>query len=247
MSTVPDKPHVHIKEDGLRNVDVYQNFQTLEEITEYIEDCQLIGVGTNAVVFLLPPEPESLESENLFRFEIRNPMGYEWTKKILESLIQEYPSYYRSLSVLLEKLETLVKPHKQSHVNDDARKHTKAQVAAHNAAFRRDPSTTMPINSVYTFQNKIFGTRIRYLNGTSLGEGFPGAELTQYAHTILDEPNPKNVITGITNSQFPDQLIDLTKFIPSDQEISEESGDLLAQENDQPYTTRLFRLRKTRK
>jgi hypothetical protein len=219
-------PHVIEKVDGLRNVDVFLDFSNEDEVNAYFEKCELIGVGSNAIVFLLPPPEKCTASEALLRFEIQNPLGTDWTELLLKKLICEYPSFFEKLQALLLKLEERVRERPMKRQIEESRKSIKRQIAGHNSAFRRDPLITMPINSYFAYQGKWFGIRVKYLNGVSLAEAFPDAELTEYSFEILKDKNPSNVVVGIQNSQVREALIDIWDFTPSNQGISQ-SGDKL--------------------
>ncbi len=224
-------PHVLSKDDGLRNVDVFHNFDSERELNLYLDKCQLIGVGTNALVFLLPAPVECKESEALIRFEIQNCIGYDWTKQFVYQLTCNYPSFYSKLDNLSNKLETWVRPKSMKSQTSASRHRIKEQIAGHNSAFRRNPMLTMPVNSYYSFQDKWFGLRIKYLNGVSLGDAFPKAELENFVSTLLNDPNPNNVLVGITNSQVSEALIDISRFFPSDQSVGVEQPPRLYQLN----------------
>jgi hypothetical protein len=215
-------PHVITKQEALVNVDVFRDFKTEKELSDFIDTCQLIGVGTNAIVFLTPAQERCDVSEILFRMEIQNPVGYDWTKALLEKLICDYPSYIHKLQNLLEKLEVRVKPRSMKTQIKNSKDSIKKQIAGHNAAYRRDPMLTMPINSYYTFQDHWLGIRIRYFDGVPLGEAFPDAQLSDYALALLKDTNPRNVLVGISNSQVVEALIDIWDFTPSNEDLGHE-------------------------
>jgi hypothetical protein len=211
-------------------VDVFHDFKSEEELDTYLDQCELIGVGTNAVVFLLPSPEKCDVSEILFRIEIENPVGYEWTNKLINKLLCEYPSFASKLMRLLKKIDERVKPRSTQKLAKECRQSMKRQIAGHNAAFRRNPLLTMPINSYYTFQEKWLGIRVKYFNGVPLAEAFPQAVLSDYAYAILKDPNPNNVVVGITNSTVREALIDIWDFTASDSELGVENSRHLYKE-----------------
>lgn len=212
------KPHIETKEEGLRNVDLFHDFSSVEELNEYLDKCELIGVGSNALVFLVPNK-ECAESETLLRFEILNPVGTEWTLSLLDDLLCKYPSFFQELSFLKEKVNSWVSQKSVKKQIKESRLRIKNEVSGHNSAFRRNHNLTMPINSYYMFQGNWFGVRIKYLNGVSLGRAFPQSEISDYASNLLREPNTNNVLIGISNSTVSELLIDICEFIPSSEEI----------------------------
>ncbi len=221
MQNPNETPHIKSKAEGIRNVDVFMDFPDISTLNSYLDQCTLIGVGENAVIFLLPPPINCLTGDAIFRIELRNPVGYEWTKDLIESLILKYPKYSKKLNKLLLKIEWFVKPRKLSSLTNICKDRMRAQIAGHNSAFRRDPTITIPINSYFTFQNRWLGVRMRYLDGKPLSEAIPHATLSALYRFILRDENPDNVLVQIRNSAIETMLIDIEDFTASDTPINE--------------------------
>lgn len=212
-----EREHILTVKDGLRYVDVFHDFTSHEELATYLDQCQLIGVGCDALAFVVTEADGSL-SESLIRIDIFNSAGYSWTKALLVRIKEKYHWFTKKVEYLERKLNQL------EHGEDSYKRKTKKKkreqkhrIAAHNSLFRHDPTITMPINSYYTLRGELLGLRIKYLAGQPLACIDPDAVLPDNVKEVFQDDNLSNVLVQIINSCFTSALIDIEKFRPSDQ------------------------------
>jgi hypothetical protein len=207
-------PNVLQKNDGLRYVEVLHDFKSPEEFESFLERCTLIATGKNALVFLEP------QQTGVLRLDLLNPLGYEWNKKYISKLSERYPFFSEDLSQLLEKNEWHIKPRSAKYIRKESGRELRTRIAAHNAAFRRNPLSTVPINCFYTHEDKPLAVSMPFLDGNCLAEVDPEATLTEDESALLCDRNPHNIMVDISNSLPQRVIIDLSRFTPSNQPLN---------------------------
>jgi hypothetical protein len=187
------------------------NFTSREEVETLLRNYEFLSSGIEAIVLKSKTEPEIV-----IRLELYNHLGRDWTINFLTQLSSSdnQPSHQEEYEDALTMLNSAGKLY--DTLAQYAKKRVRERVAAHNAQFRRDPSSTIPINLVYTFKDIPFAVRMKYLQGTA-AEG-TAAELDRQID-LTGDTNPNNTLTNIANSPHKTQMIDLKNFVPSDKAL----------------------------